>query len=210
MANRTFKVYGQAYAESGDVTAVLTVGGTEVFNGTVNDSTTVRDGEPTTENHLFSFELDENTTGNLSYSLAVSGGELCLGPTHANGTPKPILTASWVDTNIPDATNVSAAAQAHVANTLGESALGTDLYNALLAGTVTQATDEQNTAIYAANIQNDFTNFFQCDDIRESAQIDGVAVDWSTDEAKKQNWVIIEDGSTFTCTWNFSPETIYN
>jgi len=79
MANRTFKVYGQAYASAGDVTAVLTVGGVEVFNGAVNDSTTVRSGQPDTNNHLFSFTLDEATTGNLAYSLTATGGELCLG-----------------------------------------------------------------------------------------------------------------------------------
>ena len=38
MANRTCRVYGQAYAETGDVTAVLTVGGVEVFNGALAHS----------------------------------------------------------------------------------------------------------------------------------------------------------------------------
>ena len=60
MANRTFKVYGQAYAEAGDVTAVLSVGGVEVFNGTVSDSTTNRNGNPPdTSNLLFTYTLDE-------------------------------------------------------------------------------------------------------------------------------------------------------
>ena len=45
MANRTFKVYGQAYAETGDVTAVLTVGGVEVFNGALAHSDKDRDDD---------------------------------------------------------------------------------------------------------------------------------------------------------------------
>ena len=208
MANRTFKVYGQAYASAGDVTAVLTVGGVEVFNGAVNDSTTVRDGQPTTNNHLFTFTLDEATTGNLAYSLTATGGELCLGQTEYNGAKIAKISAEWFESNIPDATAVSTAAQTHIATELGETALGTDLYNALVAGTVTNPSDAQNATLSEALMQTDWTTYVVADDTRVNAQIDGVdMVDWEDDAVNTGNWPILEDGQVFTCTWNHTPDT---
>ena len=209
MANRTFKVYGQAYAESGDVTAVLTVGGTEVFNGAVNDSTTVRSGPPDTTNHLFSFTLDENTTGNLSYSLNVSGGELCLGPTEYNGVKSQIIADDNEFFSITGAGTLEQ--QQTYSAQIGESNLGTALYNKMQAGT---ATADDADAILAAN-KNGARNFgtaeadfVTADDTRTSAQVDGEALpDWNNAEVNTKNWVIIEDGSTFTCTWSFDPDT---
>jgi len=210
MADRTFKVYGQAYAESGDVTATLTVGGVQVFNGAVNDSTTVREGQPTIQNHLFSFTLDENTTGNLSYSLAVSGGELCLGQTSYNGAPIPgaVVTQEWLEANVPDNSNVSADAQSYMADQLTEAKLGTTLYNAMKAGTVSSyEPGEVADAITAANTVLDWDNYYPADDVRASATLDGESMGWS-DAESKQNWVILSDGQTFACTWNFSPATV--
>lgn len=213
MADRTFKVYGQAYAESGDVTATLTVGGVQVFNGAVNDSTTVRSGQPTTSNHLFSFTLDENTTGNLSYSLAVSGGELCLGQTQYNGAPKvtPRVSAEWLAANLPDPTNATTEQQSAYADQLTEAALGTTLYNALKAGELSDGgTAEQQAAIKAVfnTTAADWDNYYPADDVRASATLDGESMGWSDDESKA-NWVIIGDGQTFACTWNFSAESVY-
>ena len=213
MANRTFKVYGQAYAEAGDVTATLTVGGVQVFNGAVNDSTTVRDGAPDTENHLFTFILDENTTGDLSYSLAVSGGELCLGPTSYNGAviQTPVIPQSWFDANMPDNTNVSAEAQDYMADQYGEVKLGTTLYNKMKAGTLSSYYEGADAdTLVAANIttNTEWSGYYRADDVKSSAQVDGQSLSW-TDEESKQNWAIIEDGQTFTCTWKFSPATVF-
>jgi len=211
MANRTFKVYGQAYASAGDVTAVLTVGGVEVFNSAVNDSTTVRDGQPTATNHLFSFTLDEATTGNLAYSLTATGGELCLGKTEYNGAKIAKISADWITSNIPDETNVSAEAQTHLATELGETALGTDLYNALVAGSVTHASDAQRATIVEALMQPSWTTYVESDDTRVTAQVDGVdMVDWDDDTVNKVNWPILEDGQVFTCTWNHTPDSYIN
>ena len=209
MANRTFKVYGQAYAASGDVNVVLTVGGTEVFNGAVNDSTTSRSGQPQTENHLFTFTLDENTTGDLSYSLAVTGGELCLGPTKHNGHKTPIVPDSELRTtewNPPG----SAELMEDISTRIGETYLGTDLYNALQAGT---AGTDVGDAVLEANL-NGPRNFGTTDaDIgncwceRTGAQIDGVDIPgWALADTNKQAWAIIQDGETFTCTWKFDPD----
>ena len=209
MANRTFKVYGQAHAEAGDVTAVLSVGGVEVFNGAVSDSTTDREGNaPNTSNLLFTYTLDEATTGNLAYSLAVSGGELCLGRTHYNGVPGMTIPRSWFDANVADTNNVSAEAQTYIANTIGESALGSDIYNAFIAGTLTNPTDEQDAAVMSANAITDFTVYGEDNDARTNAQIDGVDLEgWDDAEVAKLNWPIIGDGETFTCTWNLDPTT---
>jgi len=211
MANRTFKVYGQAYASSGDVTAVLSVGGVEVFNGTVSDSTTVRDGQPTTENLLFSYTLDEATTGVLAYSLTATGGELCVGPTHYNYAKVRLINKTWIDANIPDDTNVSAEAQTYIASTLGETALTTVYYNKLVAGNATTPTDAEKALVQAANTPATSTVYVISDDTRASAQIDSVAmVDWNNDAVNKINWPVLEDGSVFTCTWTHTPDTYLN
>lgn len=209
MANRTFKVYGQAYAASGDVSVVLNVGGVEVFNGAVNDSTTVRNGPPTTNNLLFTYTLDEETTGGLAYSLAVSGGELCLGQTFYNGITTQKLDVAWMEANVPDPDNVSAAAQTHIATTLGESALGTDLYNAMIAGTASNPTDAQKAKFEEANtVVTDHTAYGTAHDTRTNAEIDGTPiVGWNDAAINMGDWPIIADGSTFTCTWALDPAT---
>jgi len=210
MANRTFKVYGQAYASSGDVTAVLSVGGVEVFNGAVSDSTTVRSGPPTTSNLLFSYTLDEATTGTLAYSLTVAGGELCLGPTHYNYAEAQVISSDWVAANIPDLTNVSADAQTHIASTLGETALTTAYYNELVAGTAGTPSDAQTALFQAANMPATSSVYVISDDTRASAQIDSVAmVDWDDDAVSKINWPVLEDGSVFTCTLTHVPDTYH-
>jgi len=209
MANRTFKVYGQAYAASGDVSVVLNVGGVEVFNGAVSDSTTVREGAPTVENLLFQFEMDEEVQGGQSYSLTVAGGELCLGQTYYNGISAYVISRSWFEENVTDANNVSAAAQAHIANTLGAEKLGADLHSALLAGTVTAPTAEQNAVLATANlVSKDWTVFSSANDTRTGAAINGESIDGWTDVATNMgHWPILEDGAVFTCTWNIDPST---
>ena len=209
MANRTFKVYGQAYAASGDVTAVLSVGGVEVFNGAVNDSSTVRNGQPTTSNPLFTYTLDEATTGDLAYSLTATGGELCLGQTEYNGIANQTIPNSWFASNVPDSTAVTAEAQTYIANTIGESALGSTIYDALIAGTLTNLTDEQDADIVTANaIATDFTVYGKANDTRANGQIDGSSMaEWNDDAVNKANWPILEDGQAFTCTWNLDPTT---
>jgi len=209
MANRTFKVYGQAYAATGDVTAVLSVGGVEVFNGAVNDSSTVRNGQPTTSNHLFTYTLDEATTGDLAYSLTATGGELCVGKTEYNGIANQTIPDSWFVSNVPDKTAVTAEAQTYIANTIGESALGSTIYDALIAGTLTNITDEQDADIVAANrTATDFTVYGVANDTRENGQVAGVDLaEWDDDAVNKANWPILEDGQAFTCTWKLDPAT---
>ena len=209
MANRTFKVYGQAYAASGDVTATLTINGTQVFSGAVNDSTTVREGQPTMQNHLFSFELDENTIGNLAYSLTVSGGELCLGPSVHNLAPAYYVPMSWfVDTAEG---NWSAADQTYLANNISEEALDAQqagLHAKLVAGTGTEA-DQEDLQAANASAPKSAETFVSVSDARLSAQINGEALaEWDDVAVNARNWPILQDGDTFTCTWVFDPTTL--
>ena len=207
MANRTFRVYGQAYAETGDVTAVLTVGGVEVFNGALAHSDNEIIDQPTVSDLQFQFELDENTTGELSYSLEVTNGEFALGRTTYNGVPTPIVTNEWFTANAPDEGVLPTAAQTHIANTLGELKLGSTLYDAMIAGTLPTPTQSQLNSIDTVNRPIDFTVFREDNDVRSNALIDGEAIEGWTDENDESFWPIIPAGSTFTCTWNLDPAT---
>ena len=211
MANRTFRVYGQAYAETGDVTAVLTVGGVEVFNGALAHSDTDREGgQPTTSDLQFQFVLDEDTVGELSYSLEVTNGEFSLGRTTYNGVPELTVAGTWIRDNIPDATSVTAEAQTYVANTLGELKLGSTLYDALIAGSLTAPTESQLNSINTVNATNNFSVFKEDNDVRTNAQLDGVALEgWDDEELNRIGWPIIPEGSTFTCTWNLDRSTSF-
>lgn len=79
MATRTCKLYGEAYASSGSVSLVVNFNGSEVHNGAVTTTAgTIPDpGTSTfTEGELCSWTIDTNTTGSVSLSIAVSGGDL--------------------------------------------------------------------------------------------------------------------------------------
>jgi len=206
--NRRFKVYGQAYAEQGDVIATLTIADQVVFNGPVLDSTTVRDGQPRTSNLLFEYELPASQQGNLSYSLAISGGELCLGRTQYNLLPVATLNGTWIDQNMPDLTNISTSAQTHMASTFGEDRLGSTIYDALVAGSLTAPTDDELQVLIDANCNQGPEDVFKWDkDDRKNALINGEEIDGWAMRWTASWWPIIGDGSEFTCTWNLDPAT---
>lgn len=205
MANRTFKVYGQAYAASGDVNVTMTVGGTEVFNGAVNDSTTVRDAPPTVENHLWTYELDENTVGNLAVSITVTGGELCLGPTKFNMIKYGFDNTYMIENGFPkDATALTSADQTWIASNVTADEVGADLYARLQAGT---ANNNEDAAVVNSiiNSKPDPDSYIPDTSTRTSAQVNGVEQPgWDDIAVSKINWMILEDGDVFTYTWNFS------
>jgi len=212
MANRTFKVYGQAYAASDDVNVTMTVNGTQVFSGAVNDSSTVRSGPPNIQNHLWTYELDENTTGNLTVSVAVTGGELCLGPTTNNHARKEIVPQSWMDAH--QAEGLTAANQTHLATEIGQTLLDAEqagLYDKLVAGTATEA---DATDITNANAKGDGgTDYYQpINDVRNTLAINGDPSAAPIASAVQDNeqsgwWPILQDGDTLTYTWAFDPYT---
>lgn len=212
MANRTFKVYGQAYAASGDVNVTMTVGGTQVFSGAVNDSSTVRDGQPTTENHLWTYEVDENTTGSLAVSIAVTGGELCLGPTHDNLHYTKIIPDSWFTDNEADIE--TAEKQTYMANTIGQTLLDAEqagLYDKLIAGTASSAADKVDIGNANAKGPRSADAYIPVNDTRESLAINGDAshsqiASAGTAEEKALWWPVLQDGDTLTYTWNYDPD----
>jgi len=204
--NRRFKVYGQAYAKQGDVTATLTIAGQVVFDGPVLDSTTVRDGQPRTSNLLFEYELPVSQIGKLSYSLAISGGELCLGRTQYNLLPVAILSETWIGQNIPYLTNISKSAQTHMATEIGEDKLGKTIYDALVAGSLTTPTDEQLDILIKANSTHGSEDIYKWDnDDRSNALIDGEEIEGWAMRWSPSWWPIIDNGSAFTCIWNLDP-----
>jgi len=206
MANRTFKVYGQAYAAAGDVSVTMTVGGVEVFNGAVNDSTTVRDGQPTTHNHLWTYTMDENTEGSLAVTVAVTGGELCLGQTEDNLHYTQIIPSSWLNANA----ELTADTQTYLATNIGQPILDAEsagLYDKLVAGTATVENDAVN--ILAANSKDtrDASVYEMLNDLRDNLEIDGVALsEVSTASDKAGWWPIVQDGETLTYDWTYDPD----
>jgi len=212
MANRTFKVYGQAYAASGDVSVTMSINGTQVFSGAVNDSSTPLDGEPTSNNHLWTYELDENTVGNLAVSIAVSGGVLALGATQNNLNNTKIIPDEWWDAQDP-ADRDSAEYQTYIANTIGQTLLDAEqpgLYDKLIAGTATLETDGND--IWTANLKGPGSTeeFETINDIRNTLAINGATDDIrlsgaDTPLAQASWWPIIEDGETLTYDWEFLP-----
>jgi hypothetical protein len=201
MANRTFKVYGQAYAASGDVSVTMSVNGTQVFNGAVNDSSTVRSGQPTIENHLWTYELDENTTGNLTVNIAVTGGELCVGPTSHNMVRQKLTSDEWLAANPV----FNAEVQQYFATTIGQTLLDAEsagLYDKLVAGTATTA-DLDAVAAADWNGPRDADTFEYLNDLRPTATVNGQAVDhW-----ENLYWPILQDGDTLVYTWTFDPDS---
>ena len=212
MANRTFKVYGQAYAASGDVNVTMTVNGTQVFSGAVNDSTTVRSGPPSIENHLWTYELDENTTGNFAVSIVVTGGELCLGYTESNLNKTQLIPDSWFVDNADTLTTPES--QAYMATQVGQALtdeLSPGLYDRMMAGT---ASNEDAIIFVDANKQwgpRSSETFKPTVDVRNNLQINGdpeAAPIANADTSEDQSgwWPILQDGETLTYTWVFDPD----
>jgi len=205
MANRTFKVYGQAYAPSGSVSATVSVNGSQVFSGNVTTSNTPRDGAPAGGTQLLSFDLDEAVT-NLSVSVTVSGGELCWGRTVTNGGTDYRISVNYAD-SIADTANLTADEQTAVA-AIGEANLGTTLYNALTGGTLTSPTAEQNTAIANANKFTDWSNDYKyATETLTNPQINGSPwPSWDADTMGEGNIFILADGDALTYTWTMDTE----
>jgi len=214
MANRTFKQYGQAYAAKGDVSVVVSVAGTTVFNGNVSDSSTVRSGEPKTENLLYSFTMDESITGSRQVSITVTGGELCMGPTKYNGwdnkevTYDELIEAGMrVDLDASkiwnsDGTEGDASvytAKAKWASDQLKDKLSTEDYNAMQAGT---KSDALATAWNTANAvgDKDFSLFAasQKPD-RSNLKVNGSALD---DGGIENFWPVLQDGDILTYDWD--------
>ena len=205
--NRTFKVYGQATS----AIAVLTVGGVEVFNGEVASSLISKDIEqPNTNNFLFEYELEQDIIGQLSYSLQVTGSELCLGRTEYNQLPDSIIDPPWMAANFANYNILPQETQQTLATRIGEHKLGKELYVSLLVGTLSQPTAEQRELILDANDITHPADIFRAGEIiRTNPQINGEIINgWGEGDNDDVCFCpIIPNGSTFTCTINLDPTT---
>ena len=151
MANRTFKVHGVGYDSAGSVNVVLTVGGSEVFNGAVTVGTTNVFGTDMTEGELFTFELDESVTGDVAYQMSMTGtdhtSKLWISGLSCN-LVKNNMTIPWEwfneKYNALDMDNIlteqlSTADQQYIATQIGQSRLDAQkagLFDKLSAGTL--------------------------------------------------------------------------
>ena len=209
MANRTFKIFGSAYAPSGSVSVTVTVDGTERYNGTVTTSATPRDGQPTSQSELVSFTMDESVTGDKSLQIDVSGGEFVMGHWQCNGAHSEIMDLFTMAQN--NGGTFSAGEQSTIATTIGETKLEAQqagLYAKLTGGT---ATLDDGPDIQTANETGtlnltDYVWLNQANDKKTSAQVNGVAQPgWDDAQTSAQNWLILQDGDTFTATWSITP-----
>ena len=192
---------GFAYAPSGNVSATVTVNGSQVFSGDVTTSNTPRESEPVDNTQLLSFDLDENTT-NLSVSVTVSGGELCWGRTKTTASYNYYIDRDYHST-LADPANVTLEEQQAIATGIGESALGSSLYNDLMAGNISTPTAEQQTAISTANQYVDYDNDFWHERTHlTNPQLNGSAwTNWDSDTMGEGNIFVLADGDTLTYTW---------
>lgn len=194
------------------MTAVLTVGGVEVFNGKVASSSISKGTEqPDTTNFLFEYDLDQDMIGPLSYSLQVTGGELCLGRTEYNQLPDSIIEPGWMAANFANYNILPQETQQTLATRIGEHKLGKELYVSLKAGTLSQPTAEQRELILNANDMIHPADIFRAGEIiRTNPQINGEIIDgWGEGDNDDVCFCpIIPANSTFTCTINLDPTTL--
>jgi hypothetical protein len=210
---RTFKQYGCAHDSSGSLNVVLSVGGVEVFNGSVTADTDAHTpGETFPENELFSFELDESVSGDTAWSITVNGTDessnIFLGKLTCNNV-RPNMTipleyfmdkiiANSYDLTIP----FTAEEQLYIDGQLGDS-LTAGLRTKLQAGTSVPFDD--GTTVMLANEQDgvDANVYYNVTKTLSNGQIDGEAYDVTVAEM----WPSVNSESTLTMTVNLGVPT---
>jgi len=89
MASRTLKLYGNAYANSGNVSLVVNINGTQLFSGTVSTINTVTPEKNVAEPVVLgSVTLEDSVTGETPVSVAVSGGDAFIVGFGEDGDPR--------------------------------------------------------------------------------------------------------------------------
>lgn len=144
---RTFKQYGCAHDTDGSVNVAVSIGGTEVYNGSVTADTEAHDGDfPQTE--LFTFELAEDVSGDTAWSVTVTGSEgayVHLGELECNKVnPETTIPLTYFTDKIATFTSAddmfTAEEQTYIDTTLGDS-VSADVRAKLQAGTSKPAED---------------------------------------------------------------------
>lgn len=210
---RTFKQYGCAHDSSGSMNVVLTVGGVEVFNGSVTADTETHAGDTDKpEVELFSFELDDSISGNTAWSITVNGtdgsSELYLGKLTCNNV-RPNMTvpleyfmdkiiANSYDLTVP----FTAEEQLYIDTQLGD-ALPSAVRTKLQAGTSVPFDD--GTAVMLANELDglDSDVHYNVTKTLSNGQLDGEAYDVTV----ANMWPTVHGESTLTMTVNLGIPT---
>ena len=211
---RTYKLYGCTHDDAGSLDVVITVGGNEVFNSTITADTEEHDSsEPLLWEHVLSFEVPEETTGNQAMTVSVTGshdsGELYVYSLECNKVRPNMQIALEYFTDKINAMEDAAIdqfapdVQAYIANTLGETALGTEIYNKLLAGNGVPAQDA--AVVMPANELEglDESVYYPVNSRPTNVNIDGEAYDMSNEGSA----IPVLHGHTATFTWDLTPET---
>jgi hypothetical protein len=182
---RTFKQYGCAHDTGGSLTAVVEIGGVEVYNGSVTADTEPH-GDLPEHVELFNFDLAEDVSGDTAWSVTVTGTDdastMHLGALTCNKvTPTTTIPLSYFTDAIeamadPLTDAMTADQQTYVANTLGETALGTTVYNKLVAGTSVPATDAR-VVMEANETGTDTTTYHTVGKVLTNGATDGEAYD---------------------------------
>lgn len=208
---RTYKVYGCAHDPSGSLDVTLSVGGNEVYNGSITADTEPHSEDPLEISHIFSFDVADTVTGNQNWSMTVTG---TTDPAHVNishmecNNVRPNMTIEleyFTDKltamDDPTADSFEASVQTHIANTLGETALGSTVYNKLIAGTSVPAVDAR--VVMEANEEDgkDADHYYDVEGSFTSIQINGEA--YASGEGVT---IPVQSGETMTLTWDMTPQ----
>ena len=211
---RTYKVYGCAHDPSGSLDVTLSVGGNEVFNSSITAETTPHTEIPLDTGHLFSFDVDESLTGNQNWSITVTGSDdsadlhiaqdmLECNKVRPNMTIELEYFTDKINAMDDPATDAfEASVQTHIANTIGETALGSTVYNKMIAGTSVPA-DDARVVMEANELEGlDADVYYAVEGARTSLQVDGEAVSLDNNAT-----IYAGSGSTATLTWDMTPPT---
>jgi len=205
---RTFKQYGCAHDTSGSLDVVVTVGGVEVYNGSVTADTDPHSADETfPENELFSFELGDDVSGDTTWNINVTGSDgtsnIFLGKLTCNNV-RPNMTipleyfmdkiiANSYDLTIP----FTAEEQLYIDTTLGD-ALPAEVRTKLQGNTSVPFDD--GTAVMLANEQDgvDSAVYYDVTKTLSNGTVDGEAYDVTVADM----WPTVSADSTLAMTVN--------
>ena len=210
MANRTFKLKGVGYDSAGSVNVVLTVGGSEVFNGAVTVGTTNVFGSDMTAGDLLTFELDESVTGDTAWVVSMTGtdhnSKLWLSGMECN-LVKNNMTIDYdrwstlIDGMTGDHTTWqhTAEEQTYQANTIGKDRLDAQqpgLYDKLIAGNAFIQADGADVSRANEDMGGKQTDLYsECSWTLSNGVLDG-----ETYDLPSGTWPKVASGSTLNMT----------
>lgn len=179
---RIFKQYGCAHDTTGSVNVVVSIDGTQVYNGAVTADTEPHDGDfPSAE--LFTFELAEDVSGDTAWSVTVTGSEgayVNLGEVECNKVnPETTIPLTYFTDKIATFTSAedmfTAEEQTYIDTTLGDS-LTSAVRSKLQAGTSKPA-DDARVVMEANETGNmDPAQYETATKVLSNGQLDGNAL----------------------------------